>query len=80
MLHVVGSDGSTCQWQVGHPKFEKSMLRKWHVCEVRASGEELKHVETFFSHLPARWVLGGPGPDDVVSWFGDHAKFIAFNL
>ena len=41
---------------------------------VQADGHELSYIRRFFTNIP------DVSNKSVVSWFGDHARFIAANL
>ena len=46
------------------------------VVHVTADGEELDYIRAHFSGLPG---VNGAEPESM-TWFGDHARFIAANL
>ena len=46
----------------------------WEVVEVQADGHEFAYIEKYFHTIPM------VTNTRVVRWFGDYAKFIAYNL
>lgn len=72
-LYVVFDDGKHREWHVGESfDMPNSMVRR--VDHVQADGDELIGVESRFSNLPKAYGVR------VVTWWGDHARFIASNL
>lgn len=62
----------TWHWHVGEPMPEFDIHR---VLSVQADNDELDHIMYKFPNLPMC-----KGGRRVVTWFGDHAKFIVANL
>lgn len=59
------------EWHVGE---EKPKAEAQFVTSVQADGDELHHILMEFQNLPQST------HKKVVSWYGDHAKFIVGNL
>ena len=79
MLEIVLNDESEIRWHVGEsiPRIwqpENDKLPRRYVDLISASGDELIHIRSTFRGLP-----DVPG-SSIVTWYGDHAKFIYTNL
>lgn len=73
MLYIVDTRGREIIWHVGKPlPVIHDILSN--IVSVQADGDELEHVRDTISGIPDR------KDARVVSWFGDHARFIAGNL
>ena len=63
------------EWHVGEvAPFHPGNLRTWDYVEVQADGDELYHItrcSVFIPHVVAA---------NVMTWFGDDARFILANL
>jgi len=71
MMYIVYEDGKQITWRVGHEHFHVRDISK--VSFIQVDGDELHEVLDQISGIP------GCG-QNVVTWFGDHAKFIVENL
>lgn len=76
MLILRTLDGVNMSWSARRPhKLVLSVPMLLGVVHVTADAEELEYILAHFTGLPA--VKDAQGS---VTWFGDHARFIAANL
>ena len=75
MLYIditIGGVTRQLTWHIGEENTART--RAAHVTCVQADGDELTHILKRFDSIPiAR-------DKNVITWFGDHAKFIAAHL
>ena len=76
MLYFTVTDSNTGlhsehTWHVGEQTYSACAS---YVSSVQADGDELDYIKETMLHLPMR------RDKSVVSWYGDHAKFIIANL
>ena len=74
MLYIITTTGAEVSWHVGDSATGVSIAS---VAIVTADGNELNHILTNIDGIPKAHDLTRM---PVMTWFGDHAKFIAYNL
>lgn len=76
LYFVFGEYEDDCvSWRVNEPDpLHRKNLSAKDVIEVQADGHELEYIQKHMNNLPTA------PKTRVVSWFGDHARFIAANL
>lgn len=68
MLCVKCNDGKSFEWHVG--QWIGDLVSTESVSSIQADGDELILIREFCKNIPDSHYLR------VVSWYGDHAKFI----
>lgn len=70
MLYMVLKSGAGFRWNVGDSCVLETTAKFVEVEEIQADGDELDLILQMCQNLPLH-------KGRVISWYGDHAKFIA---